>query len=193
VDGSQAVAAVDLLWIPLGAGGHVARRCGRAWEAVAAKRERRPAAPLYHSALEVRDGASRWTIESAPAVSRLGPDRGVVAVGPVGLRALGRFAAFRYEVRCWPGGTIPDAPFATVRVRVSTDDDVARRVVDLAPAAPTPVWGRDELRAGDMWNSNSLVAWLLDRAGVDAEGLPPPARGRAPGWSSGVVVARRAR
>ncbi|MGH2589776.1 MAG: hypothetical protein ACRDGW_03145, partial [Actinomycetota bacterium] len=53
------------------------------------------------------------------------------------------------------------------------------------------VWGRDELRTGDMWNSNSLISWLLLRAGVDTGQILPPSGGRAPGWDAGLVVARR--
>ncbi len=56
---------------------------------------------------------------------------------------------------------------------------------------PTPVWGRDELHTGDMWNSNSVTAWLLARAGLDAVAGQPPAGGRAPGWQAGLVTARR--
>jgi hypothetical protein len=42
-----------------------------------------------------------------------------------------------------------------------------------------------------MWNSNSLIAFLLVRSGHDAEAIEMPARGRAPGWSAGLVVATR--
>jgi hypothetical protein len=56
---------------------------------------------------------------------------------------------------------------------------------------PTPVWGRDELDAGEMWNSNSLISWLIARNGLDAEAIKPPVGGRAPGWDAGLVVARR--
>src|SRR5207244_760252 len=59
------------------------------------------------------------------------------------------------------------------------------------PSVPTPVWGRDELRAGEMWNSNSVISWLLARSGVAVEAVHPPAGGRAPGWHAGLVVARR--
>jgi hypothetical protein len=59
------------------------------------------------------------------------------------------------------------------------------------PSIPTPVWGRNELDAGEMWNSNSVVAWVLSRSGVDVGGLVPPAGGRAPGWNAGLVVAVR--
>src|SRR5687768_17071313 len=48
--------AVDLFWLPLGAGGHSVRLNGRAFEAVAARAARRPVCDLYHSALEVRVG-----------------------------------------------------------------------------------------------------------------------------------------
>jgi hypothetical protein len=52
------------------------------------------------------------------------------------------------------------------------------------PLVPTPVWGRDELRTGDMWNSNSVIAWLVERAGLDADSRRPPLGGRAPGWTA---------
>jgi hypothetical protein len=54
------------------------------------------------------------------------------------------------------------------------------------------VWGRDELGAGEMWNSNSVIAWVIARGGIDAESIQAPQGGRAPGWRAGVVVARRA-
>jgi hypothetical protein len=65
------------------------------------------------------------------------------------------------------------------------------RVLELLPQFPTATWGRDELGTGDMWNSNSLVAWALARAGAEVSTLRPPTRGRAPGWSAGLVVADR--
>jgi hypothetical protein len=53
------------------------------------------------------------------------------------------------------------------------------------------VWGRDDLKTGDMWNSNSVTAWLIARSGMNTESIAPPAEGRAPGWQAGLVVARR--
>ena len=89
-------------------------------------------------------------------------------------------------------GSIPDANEAVSSpVRVANYLARAQRVLDLAPSVPTPVWGRDELHTGDMWNFNSLVSWLLVRAGVDTQDLQPPPGGRAPGWDAGLVVARR--
>jgi hypothetical protein len=75
--------------------------------------------------------------------------------------------------------------------RLTNDERVAARLLDLVPAVPTPVWGRDELRAGEMWNSNSVVSWLIARSGLAAESIAPPAGGCAPGWQAGLVVARR--
>ncbi len=43
-----------------------------------------------------------------------------------------------------------------------------------------------------MWNSNSFVAWLLERSGIDASAINPPPGGRAPGWIAGIIAARRA-
>jgi hypothetical protein len=42
-----------------------------------------------------------------------------------------------------------------------------------------------------MWNSNSIIAWLLASAGFDVPAIPLPVRGRAPGWDAGHLVARR--
>jgi hypothetical protein len=116
----------------------------------------------------------------------------VVAEGPVGSRWAGRARLFRYEVRCWRGGSIPDVDEAVDSPRLlSSDPAVAQRVLDLVPQVPTAVWGRDELGAGEMWNSYSTIAWVLARAGLCAESIEPPAGGRAPGWRAGLVVARR--
>jgi hypothetical protein len=185
-------AGVDLYWLPLGAGGHSVRLNGRVFEAVAARLERRSPCDLYHSALEVRVPEGRFVIEQAPVRDSSGSERGVVAEGAVGSRWAGRFRIFRYEVRRWCGGIIPDVDEAVESPQRLTDDpDVAQRVLDLAPHVPTPVWGRDELAAGEMWNSNSLIAWLIARCGLTAESIHAPAGGRAPGWRAGLVVARR--
>jgi hypothetical protein len=183
---------IDLYWLPLGAGGHSVRLNGRVFEAVAARLERRTPCDLYHSALEVRVPEGRFVIEQAPVRDGKGAERGVVAEGAVGSRLASRFRIFRYEVRRWCGGVIPDVAEAVESPqRLTADPDVAQRVLDLAAHIPTPVWGRDELAAGEMWNSNSVIAWLLASSGLPAESIHPPAGGRAPGWRAGLVVAHR--
>ena len=52
---------------------------------------------------------------------------------------------------CWGGGPKPRT--------LSSDTAVARRVVEALREIPTPVWGRDELDTGEMWNLNSAIAW----------------------------------
>jgi hypothetical protein len=189
---SPPIAGIDLYWLPLGAGGHSVRLNGRVFEAVAARLERRDRCDLYHSALEIRVPEGRFVIETTPVPPGDGVERGVVAEGAVGTRAAGRFRLFRYEVRRWRGGVIPDIAEAVESPRhLSEDPARARRLLELVPQVPTPVWGRDELRAGDMWNSNSVISWLMARAGLDVESVHPPLGGRAPGWPAGIVVARR--
>ncbi len=184
---------VDLYWLPLGARGWFVRLNGTAYEAVVAARERRPRSDLYHSALIVTLGEARFTIESAPIRDDDGPGRGVVSEGAVGHRALRRLRVFRYELRCWRDGVVQDIDEAVDSPRHLTDEPaLARRLLDLVPAVPRPVWGRDELGTGDMWNSNSIVSWLVTTSGLDVESIRPPAGGRAPGWTAGIVVARRA-
>lgn len=185
--------AIDLYWIPLGAGagGALVRWSGGLYEAVVAAAGRRARQPLFHSALEIRLDGTVAAIEMAPVWTKRG-ERGVVSEGPVGARVLGRSRLFRYEVRCWFGGSIPDADAAEGGpVAVAGGADVARQVIELVPEFPTGTWGRDELGTGEMWNSNSLVSWLLSRAGVDLSGLTPPGGGRAPGWHAGLTAAAR--
>ena len=185
-------ASVDLYWIPLGAGAHVVRISGRLFERVSALLQGRPRCDLYHSALEVRVPEGRFVIEQAPVVDGHGDERGVVAEGPVGTRWAGRFRLFRYEIRRWREGRIPDVYDAIASpVRLADDVAHARRVLELLPTIPTPVWGRDELGAGEMWNSNSVTSWVLARSGVDVAAIHPPPGGRAPGWHAGLVVAAR--
>ncbi len=183
---------IDLYWLPLGAGGHSVRLNGRVYEAIAARLAHRPACDLYHSALVVSAQDARFAIESAPIRASDGPGRGVVGEGAVGSRWAGRWSIFRYELRCWRNGVIPDLDEAVDSpVCLSDHSEQVRAVLALIPFVPTPVWGRDELDTGEMWNSNSYVAWLLAGCGVDAASIRPPRGGRAPGWRAGVVLARR--
>jgi hypothetical protein len=185
-------AGVDLFWLPLGAGGRSVRLNGRVFEAVAARIERRRACDLYHSALELHTPEGRFVIEMAPIRPGDGAARGVVAEGAVAARAAGRLRLFRYEVRRWRDGVIPDVAVAVDSPRCLSDDpECARRLLELVPQVPTPAWGRDELRAGEMWNSNSLIAWLIVRSGLHVGSIRPPPGGRAPGWHAGIVVAHR--
>jgi hypothetical protein len=183
---------VDLYWLPLGAGGHFVRLNGRIFEAVVARIERRPIKDLYHSALVVRVPEGKFVIEQAPVRDGNGALRGVVAEGAVCSRWARSLRIFRYEIRRWRDGVIPDVDEAVDSPQRLTDNPfLAQRVLELVPDIPTPVWGRDELQAGEMWNSNSVISWLIARSGLGVEAVHPPADGRAPGWRAGVVVARR--
>jgi hypothetical protein len=187
----EGTAAVDLYWLPLGAGGHFVRLNGRVYEAVASRLQRRRAYDLYHSALQIEVPEAKYVIEQAPVPDLSGDQRGVVAEGPVGARWAGRFRIFRYEIRLWRDGN-PDVAEAVDSPRRLTDDErFARRILDWITRIPTPVWGRDELGTGEMWNSNSIIAWVIARSGLDTESIKPPPGGRAPGWHAGLVVARR--
>jgi hypothetical protein len=189
---TQHEAAVDLYWIPLGAGAHVVRITGQLFEAASALVDRRSRFDLYHSALVISAPEGHFVIEQAPVPDLHGERRGVVAQGPVGMRWLGRFRVFRYEIRRWRDGQIPDIDQAIGSpVRLTDDVEVAEQILDLLPSIPTPVWGRDEFATGEMWNSNSVVSWVLARSGVHVEAIHPPAKGRAPGWDAGLTIAAR--
>jgi hypothetical protein len=159
---------------------------------VAARLQRRPPRDLYHAALQVELDGDTFVIEQTPVPRLSGEERGVAAAGAVGARWAGRFRIFRYEIRLLRGGHIPDVTEAVDSPRrLGTDADQARRVLEAVSQVPTPVWRRDELGAGEMWNSNAVIAWVIERSGMDAASIRPPAGGRAPGWRAGVLVARR--
>jgi hypothetical protein len=77
---------------------------------------------------------------------------------------------------CWP---IPDA------------DGPARGVLVDGPVACRRLgrWlvFRYEVRC---W-PDGVIAWVLARAGLPTDAIPPPAGGRAPGWQAGLAVAHR--
>lgn len=179
-----------LYWLPVGAGDHVVRVCSGVYELLAALVQRRRPCHLYHSALEVIVPEGRYVIEVTPIPAGAPGERGVVAEGAVGSDLLGQARLFRYQVRRWQGGVIPDVSYAVDVAKVA-GDATGQRVLELVPSVPALVWGRDQLHTGDMWNSNSVTSWLLASAGVDLSGLGPPAGGRAPGWDAGRVAAAR--
>ncbi len=187
------LSSVEIVWLPLGAGGRSVRINGRIFEAAAAAHQHRPATDLYHSALVVHLEGVRFVVEMTPAWGG-GPkvDRGVVLEGPVGLRVLGHSSLFRYEVRRWLNGVIPDLVDAIAPpYMLSQNRGSARTLLSNVPLVPALTWGRDELKTGDMWNSNSLVAWLLARSGHAMSSISPPPEGRAPGWQAGLELASR--
>jgi hypothetical protein len=189
-------ASIELYWLPLGAGGWFVRLNGRIYEAIHALLERRRPLDLYHTALVVRVPEGRFVIEDCWPIPD--PDgatsRGVLVEGPVGSRRLARWRVFRYEVRRWRDGVIADAHEAVASPQLLSDDPVlARSVLDLVGSLPRPVWGRDELGTGEMWNSNSVIAWVLARSGLPTDAIRPPAGGRAPGWQAGLVTAQYSR
>jgi hypothetical protein len=185
-------AGVDLYWLPLGAGGRSVRVNGRVYEAIVSRLERRSPCDLYHAGLAVRVDEGCFVIEVTPVPRGDGAARGAVVVGAVGSRLARRLRVFRYEVRRWRDGVIPDVDEAVESpARLTGDAQVAQRVLELVPAVPALTWGRDESRAGEMWNSNSVVSWVLARCKLLDRAGSPPERGRAPGWRAGIVAADR--
>jgi hypothetical protein len=182
-------ASIELYWLPLGAGGWLVRLNGRIYEAIHALLERRRPLDLYHSALIVRVPEGRFVIEDAwPIPDADGASRGVAVEGPVASRRMARFRVFRYEVRRWRDGVIADADEAVASPQLLSYDLLrARRLLDLVGSLPRPVWGRDELGTGEMWNSNSVVSWLLARSGPQrTRSVLRPVDGRQDGrraWS----------
>lgn len=184
---------IRLYWLPLGAGGvGFVRLNGRIYESIVARRQRRRPAALYHTALEVEIPAGRFVIENAwPSPDTDVASRGVVFEGPVFHPRLARMRAFRYEVRRWQDGSIPDAAEAALIERVVASESACRRLLDLVASVPHLTWGRDEIGSGEMWNSNSVIAFLLAASGLSPDAAPPQG-GRAPGWQAGVLAASNA-
>lgn len=184
---------IYLYWLPLGAGGSFVKFNGRVFEFFQARAGHRPVLNLYHSALVVIVPEGRYVIEDGwPIPDADGAARGVAVEGPVFARFFGRSRLLRYEVRRWLDGVIADRDAAVDSPRrVDCDPDQPRRILDLVGTVPPLTWGRDERSTGDMWNSNSVVSYLLARCGIPAGQIDPPANGRAPGWWAGLTVASR--
>jgi hypothetical protein len=172
----QSAAAVRLYWIPLSAGLdvvrlNVARLSGKVFEAVSALAQQRPPCDLYHAALEVSVPSRRFVIEMTGARDRHGCERGVVCQGAMFAPWLGRFRLFRYEVRCWPGGTIPDAKVRSGQPRAAEhrhrQGPSAAGSGGRDPGAgvgprPAPHRGNVELELGGLVAAGTL--WYRNRA-----------------------------
>lgn len=194
ISGEQEAAGsfVDLYWLPVGAGtmSRVRAVSLGCWEAVAAALSRRPRAKLVHSALKLRpaDGITR-TVEMTPVFQ--GEAVAPAMTGPVGFRWAGRSRFFRYQLTVQPIDALPDEAWTVVSARLTADGNAAERVLALAPGVPAYTWGRRARGTSEMWTSDSAIAWILVRAGIDLDGVTPPAGSRAPGWYAGIQVASR--
>ncbi|HSJ29655.1 MAG TPA: hypothetical protein VLB67_15735 [Acidimicrobiia bacterium] len=187
---------IDLYWIPLGAGGSgFVRFNGRVYEAITARRRGGRRAHLLHTALRVHVPEGSFVVETVwPSPDRRTQERGVAREGPVAHPTLACSRVFRYEVRRWRDGSLPDEDQAIGGPRrVSDDPAQAHRLLDAVPSMPVLTWGRDEAGAGEMWNSNSVISWLLFESGVSLDRCIAPPGCRAPGWDAGVLVARGSR
>ncbi len=144
----------------------------------------------------------RYEVRCRPWTTALDP-RGATTRGPVPFpSAATTGVAVAAEPTAPVGAREPistaEAESATATA-TATDDGVtehdaarrcARAVLDAAGHVPLLVWGRRAPGGSEMWNSSSVVAWLLARAGVDALAVRPPPGGRAPGWHASLVAAR---
>jgi hypothetical protein len=185
--------SIDLFWIPLGVrGSGFVRFVGKVYESLMAHRDDRVPLALYHAALRVHTADGPFAVEMVlPSRGGDPASRGVVLEGAVGSPWLGWARLFRYEVRRWRNGILlDDEPAAVGPLRLSDDPDRARRLLESTHLVPPLVWGRDQLGAGEMWNSNSMISWLLAKAGLPVEAIRAPVGARAPGWDAGIVLAR---
>lgn len=185
-------ASIDLYWIPLGAGGSgFVQFNGRVYERILAIRNRRQPKAIYHTALVVRTPEGRYVVETMwPSPDRDIDSRGVAVEGSVFWPPLARWRVFRYEVRRWRDGSLPDAGAAVGGAqRVSEDLDEAVQLLELVADVPPYTWGRDTAGHGEMWNSNSVISWLLATTGLPMGEILAPERGRAPGWDAGLFEA----
>lgn len=105
--GRRGVAAVDLYWLPLGAGGHFVRLNGRIYEALAARVKRRAACDLYHSALQVEVDEGTFVIEQTPSQTRApnggasSPKAPSAAAGQADFGSFATRSAFGLMDACW--------------------------------------------------------------------------------------------
>ena len=83
----------------------------------------------------------------------------------------------------------PDRDQAAGGPQILSDDlRTAHRLLQMVGSVPALIWGRDQC-VEDMWNSNSVIPWLLTEADSQSKHLVHRAGGRAPGWQAGIAVA----
>lgn len=183
-------AFLDLYWLPVGAGTSRFQQTSlRFWEALEAARARRPRLRLVHAALKLAGADGQpFTLELMPAFVR--DDVPPLLTGPVGLPGADRLRLFRYQLLCVSADRLPDEEFALAPpARLTSDPERVARVLAFAREVPRYTWGRRVRGTSEMWTSDSVVSWLLCRAGFDVSSIGPPAGSRAPGWQAGIGLA----
>ena len=146
---------------------------------------------LYHSALEVHVPEARFVIEQAPAWRRRRRARRRRR-GPGRHPRAGRFRLFRYEVRRWRDGVIPDAAEAVESPHAPERRDRLRAATARAGAGDADArMGPRRTGTGEMWNSTRSSRGSSCAVVSTSSPLAPPRGGRAPGWNAGIVIARR--
>lgn len=144
---------------------------------------------LYHAALRIGlADCSTYVIELEDYISDDDDrhEKGVVVDGEFA------FLPFKntYSIRRWKDGTIEDENIAKPPIRLTTDCDIAQKLYGLVPNVPAnDYWDSNDKWGESRWTSNSVVAWLLQSAGINPSPPPVPPNGMAPGWSAGVLEA----
>lgn len=179
--------AIDLYWLPVGAGTHFQRASLLLYESILAAVQRRPRAVLCHSALKIEADGRPYTLElmPVPAHEEFAP----LLTGPVGSSIAGRLRLFRYQLCLKESARLPDESWSIDSpLRLTTDPRTVGALFAVAPSTPAHVWGRRVPGTSEMWASNSTISWLLASVGIPASeiGLPPGTR--APGWNAGLEV-----
>ena len=167
---------IDLYWLPLGAGGHSVRLNGLVFEAIAA----RLAAPGPPTSTTRRSRSTCRRDGRDRAGAGVGRERrpGRRRRGSVGTRAAGRFRLFRYEVRRWRDGVIPDLAEAVESPRRLSDDRDLRAAVARARAGVADA-SLGSRRAAHGRDVELELAHLLAvvRSGLDVDSIRLPRAG----------------
>ena len=106
----------------------------------------------------------------------------------------GIFGPWSYAIRVFRNGSIEDETNIKETTVLSTDCDTARNIVQLARDVPLLDYGEKigtKTGAADRWSSNSVVSWILQKAGLDPANIDPPSGGIAPGWDAGITQAKK--
>lgn len=181
-------ATADLYWIPVGAGTHFQKASLVLYESAAALLSRRPRQRLVHGGLACAVDGAPFTLELMPAPP--GPNHRHEVTGPVGVALAGRLRLFRYEVCLLPNAALPDQSWAVEPpVRLTSEPAAVRAIIQASREVPAYTWGRRRPGHPEMWTSDSALAWILHRAGLQPEQLKIPSGCRAPGWFAGLTEA----
>jgi hypothetical protein len=151
---------------------------------------------MYHTALKIQvdedDDCPTYIVELTDFVDGVEDQKahGQVKAGYAGPSWMHALTGQVYGIRKWRDGEIVDGDKAMPNSPIISEDcEVCAALLNLVSSVPSNDYGSEDF--GEPWTSNSVAAYLLQKAGLDPARISPPPNGMVPGWNAGIEAAKR--